>query len=206
MRGRIAVLLAAFACLTPVAVSDQPAKSGLKAGDEMPGPFRPFNVTGPRQNKLHCPVCEHGLNPTALIFVPMPEGEPSKPLVALMQGLEKQIDKYRRARFGAAIVFLNPSLNKPNLPEGDLLDTLAVKVRDWAKAAGLREDPKGNQVVLAIDHYARPKGYALKEGWTTALIYDKLHVVNNLSFEKELTDADVQSILGAVDAMLGKKK
>jgi hypothetical protein len=175
--------------------ADAPSKSGPQVGQELPGPFQPFNATGKRKGTFHCLVCEHGLNPTVMVFAPATE--PGAPFLKLLGELDKSVEKNPRSRLGAFAVFLSDDVKAD-----DPREALAAKAADWAKQAKLRDEG----VVLAIDKTAGPDGYKLAEGHTTVVVYNRLTVVANLDFEKALTDADVESVLKAVDKLVPARR
>src|SRR5258708_12120452 len=43
-------------------------KSGPQAGQDVPGPFHPLNVTGESAGKKSCLYCSNGGNPVAVVF------------------------------------------------------------------------------------------------------------------------------------------
>ena len=43
-------------------------KSGPQAGQDVPGPFHPLNVTGASAGKKQCLYCANGGNPVAVVF------------------------------------------------------------------------------------------------------------------------------------------
>ena len=195
MRSRFFTVAVVFVLASASWCAETLSNSGPQPGQEIPGPFQPFNATGKRQGKFHCLVCEHGLDPTVMIFAPATE--PGAPVLKLLQELDKAVEKNKRSRFGAFAVFLSDEVKAD-----DPREALAAKVADWAKQAKLRPD----DVVLSIDKVAGPDGYKLAEGHTTILLYNKLTVVANFAFDKALTDADVDTVMKAVETQLLAKK
>src|SRR4051794_39214155 len=63
---------------------DEPkAKTGLRKGGNIPGPFHPYNLNGRRADHYHCPITEHDLGPVALVFTrDLEVGDALKSLVA----------------------------------------------------------------------------------------------------------------------------
>src|SRR5262245_50180738 len=58
------LLLAAVAAAAP----EKGGKAPLQPGNDLPGPFYPFNVTGPHKGHFHSFISEHGLEPAVLVF------------------------------------------------------------------------------------------------------------------------------------------
>src|SRR5690348_17310199 len=86
--------LAAVALGQPPAPKDDKAKEAagpLAPGQNLPGPFHPFNVTGPYADHFHCPVSDHNLDPGVLVFAR--DLVLSPPLRKLLSGLDAAIDK-----------------------------------------------------------------------------------------------------------------
>ena len=64
-------------CASIVAQDDKSFSSGPKAGSVIPGPFDAFVINGKvAPGRLHCLVCENGLNPVVAVFTrePMEHG------------------------------------------------------------------------------------------------------------------------------------
>src|SRR5262245_11428543 len=125
MRKSVLPLLIAL-LVTAVSLADDEKKVGLNRGDDLPGPFRPYNVTGKFgertvkeiggkeravEGQYHCLVCERGLGPGVMIFARNADlGNPPEPLLKLLKELHTIVPKDRRTRLGAFAVFLSDEL------------------------------------------------------------------------------------------------
>lgn len=198
MRSRVLTAFAVLALACHAFSADPPAPSFPQAGAEIPSPFHSYNATGKRQDKFHCLVCQHGLDPTVMIFAPLPEAEPSAPFNKLMQELDKLITKHPRERLGGFVVFLMPEMD---FKDDDKREAQAETLRGWAKKAELKED----QVVLSLEKATGPEVYKLAEGHTTIVIYNKLKVVTPFDFDKPLTDENAAAVLKEIEKLVPEK-
>jgi hypothetical protein len=124
MFGMFGVLAAAAAV---VAAQDDKAPSGTKPGDVIPSPFRaylvvddrfPPKVTPPvktedrdprdRTNKMHCLVCENGLNPMIAVFVrsDLKTAGATAGVERLAQAMDRLIPAFRGDKLSGFIMFL----------------------------------------------------------------------------------------------------
>src|SRR5262249_7583015 len=130
------LILGAFA----VARGDEEGlKSGPQAGSKqkpiyIPGSFQVWMVTGQRAGRYHSPVCEHGLNPAAIIFVKELDTE-DKGLVMLLKRLDTLMAKHADARFGCCMVVLNDGGFRDALDKED--DDVAKRL---AEAASYKDE------------------------------------------------------------------
>jgi hypothetical protein len=180
------VLAAAYACAADA------EKQGTEPGNVLPGPFHPYNVTGERQGKYHCLVCQYGLKPVVLIFT-RESGEVSSALTKLVSDLDAGMAADQTAALRSGVIFLSEDKDPTALEK-----TLA----GWAETAKL----KG--VVVAIDNAEDLTAYDLdKDAEVIVLVYNKLRVVNKHVFGKgKLTDKEVQSIVSEAQGLLGKPR
>ena len=183
------------------ATKDDKAKGGgaLAPGANLPGPFHPFNVTGPYANHFHCPVSDHNLDPGVLIFAQDLTVSPA--LRKLLSGLDAAIDKNPAARLAGTVIFLSDDL--PNVVEDDdKRDELKAKVQEVANSLALKH------VVLSLDSRQDVAKYLRKENVAlTVVLYKKFQVVRSYELSREkITDAAAQEILGEIAAQLGAKK
>ena len=103
---KVVVILLALALLSGADERTE-GKYGLKPGDLIPGAFHPFVVTGSWTNRFHCLVCEHGLNPTVMVFA-REAPEEGQPLVDLLRGLDAAVAKrLAKDKLGAFAVVLS---------------------------------------------------------------------------------------------------
>ena len=63
-----ALVLTVVFVLSGFAVAD-PLKSGPQVGQDVPGPFRPLNVTGAKAGQKNCLYCQNGSNPPPSILM-----------------------------------------------------------------------------------------------------------------------------------------
>jgi hypothetical protein len=211
MYSRVVILCAAAALLavSVAPADDKPApdkpppekpapdkpKGTLKDGADLPGPFRPYNVTGKFEKKFHCITNEHGLNPTVMIFAQNVSTASGSPLSKLLRGLDKYIGDRPKTRLNAFAVFLFNDLDDVVTKD----DERAAHADELNKLKNA-EQPPLQQVVLCLDSAAGLKraGYDLDpEKPVIVVLYDKLKVTKIYPF-KEMTDADVATIMKEV--------
>src|SRR5438067_10417001 len=76
-------------------------KSGPQAGQEVPGPFHPLNVTGESAGKKACLYCSNGGNPVAVVFA----REATPAVAKLLKQLDDATIKNGKANMGSYAVF-----------------------------------------------------------------------------------------------------
>ena len=213
-------LLLGFACLAAaVTLVAQDAKPGAS----VPSAFRSFVVTDDRfppkvtpikapedrdprdrTDKMHCLVCEYGLNPAVLVFsraTPAEDGPAAK--------LAKQLDlilQTREARgnsFNAAVVFLTrdaeyPSDTRRNDKGEFVREEMAKQVKDLATQL------KAPRVVFALAAKASPDlaGWGVADAdETVVVLYNRLRVVKRWNFAAGApSDDEVKAVAAAVKA------
>lgn len=192
---------------SPAKKDSSPTKKGAPAAKkdgpaDLPGPFHPFNVTGPHKSHYHCPIAEHGLDPIVLVF--HKDLDLSDPLRSLAQKLDAAIEKNPNARLASCIVFLpDPGTLPEIVGENDKNDDARLKVAeqvdDWGKALKLKH------VVLGLDNKADLEKYNLRDSdLITVVLCNKLKVLGRFAMPKsEFTDASVEKIMKAVAEKLG---
>src|SRR3954471_21883089 len=96
-----AVALGSAMLLTSVYAGGSALKSGPQAGQDVPGPFHPLNITGESAGKKACLYCSNGGNPVAVVFAreATPEG------ATLLQPLDEATVKNDKANMGSYAVF-----------------------------------------------------------------------------------------------------
>jgi hypothetical protein len=125
------LLAALLLCPVPVLADDppqppRPTKGGpaLAVGQDLPGPFHPFCVSGPYiaklqqarenqriQGRFHCPVSAHGLDAMVLLFVKNARfRDPPKELTDLLVRLNAAVEKNPQARLAVTAVFVSDDL------------------------------------------------------------------------------------------------
>jgi hypothetical protein len=194
---------------------DDEAKPTFKSGPQpgtrskpvhIPSSFQLWMVTGPRAHRYHSVVCEHGLNPVAFIFIKELDPE-NKPHVTLLKKLDDQIARHPDARFGVCLVVLNDGgfrevLEKDD--EGELSKRLAetgyVKDVLEAKLKELAKNEKLDNITMALDTKAGPRGYQLSEdAAVTVLFYNKHIVRSSFAFKGKLTEQDAERVAGDIE-------
>lgn len=198
-------LVSALALLV-FAASETP----LKVGSNLPGPFHPYNVTGPHKQHFHCLISEHGLDPMVMIFYKNVDF--SDPLPELLKRLDAAIDKEPTTRLGAFIVFLPEDL--PDVAGSNDKDQTTNSKNDDArlelaqKIEAAASDNKLKHVVLCLDNKSDVAKYGLsEENLITVVLYAKLKVVAVHALPKsDFTEAAVEKIMADVDDKLGAKR
>jgi hypothetical protein len=177
---RIAGSLVAVALMLSVAVAGE--KSGPQAGEDIPGPFHPLNLTGAKAGEKNCLVCQNGGNPVAMIFA----REVSEPLATLVKKIDAATGEHKDAKMGSFVVFLTDS------------EDLGKHVKEWAEKENVKN------TILAVDNPAGPKGYNVaKDAEVTVVLYTNRAVKANYSFAKgELKEKDIDAILSDVSKIL----
>ncbi|HZV03611.1 MAG TPA: hypothetical protein VE999_00845 [Gemmataceae bacterium] len=202
------------------AADDPPAKkedkagkkndAPLKVGNNLPGPFHPYNVTGPNKQRFHCLVSEHGLEPMVLIFYKNVDF--SNPLPDLLKRLDAAIEKNPSTQLGAFVVFLPDDLpdvvgsNEKNADTNNKNDDARLELEKKIEGAGA--DMKLKHVVLSLDTKSDVAKYGLsEENLVTVVLYTKLKIVAVHALPKsDFTDAAVEKIMTDVADKLGAKR
>ena len=185
MKVRLLVAAVAAAVVALPALADH-VKSGPQAGEKVPGPFHPVNVTGEHKGEKFCLFCVNGENPVAMVFA----REASPELVKLIKKIDAATVKNKDKSMGSFVVFLNDK-------EG--LDKELAQVADKEKI---------EKTVLAVDNTGGPKAYNVaKEADVTVVLYVDRKVKANHAFKKgELKDADIEKIISEVPTILAEVK
>lgn len=176
----LSVAVLALAVTGLVAAAD--LKSGPQAGQDVPGPFHPLNVTGENANEKHCLFCEFGEAPVAMIFA----REASPAVVKLAQKIDAAAGKAKE--LCSAVIFCSDDAALPK------------QAAEAAKQAGLKK------VVFAIDNPAGPDGYKVaKDADVTVVLYLDRKVASNFAFKKgELGDKQVEQVVADLAKILPK--
>jgi hypothetical protein len=182
----------------------------LTVGNNLPGPFHPYNVTGPYKQHFHCLVSEHGLEPMVMIF--HKNVDFSEPLPKLLQRLDTAIDKNPSTSLGTFVVFLPDDLpdvagsKEKSQDTNSKNDDARLELEKKVEQAG--SDMKLKHVVLCLDNKSDVSKYALSENnLVTVVLYTKLKIVAVHSLSKsDFTDAAVEKIMADVADKLGAKR
>lgn len=178
-------LLVGMVVILAGANAQEPIKSGPQAGDDVPGPFHPLNVTGENAGQKHCLFCENGAGPTAVVF--------ARSVTPAVTGLIKKIDaetvKNKKAGMGSFVVFLSSD----------------EKLAKQLEALAAKENIK--TTILSIDNPAGPGRYKIaKDADVTVLLYTDFTVKVNHAFRKdELNDKGIAQVVSNIPKILSSK-
>lgn len=179
-------------------VEPRPAgKSSLKVGGDLPGPLHPFNATGDRKGKFHCPISQRGLNPMVLvIFRDLDIGDGFKDL---LRQLDSAIDKNPGIHLSAMAIYVPDDL-QDLIEEDDKREATVVKLEDLAKL-----EPPLKHVVLALDAKTGVERFLPDdESAVTVFLQRKLRIEGLYTLSKEKMTAEaVKQIMADVAAKLG---
>jgi hypothetical protein len=202
-------LVSALAILASQALSAA-ADAPLKVGSNLPGPFSPYNVTGPHKQHYHCPVSDHGLEPMVLVF--HKNVDFGDPLPNLLKRLDTAIDKNTDIRLGAFVTFLPDNLPDVVGSKEDNQDTNSknddARLEMEKKIEQNASDMKLKHVALGMDNKSDVAKYELgDDNLVTVVLYTKLKVVAVYALPKsDFTDAAVEKIMTDVADKLGAKR
>src|SRR5579875_2929070 len=186
------------------------ADAPLKVGNNLPGPFHPYNVTGPYKQHFHCPVSEHGLEPMVLIFYKNVDF--SGPLPNLLKRLDAAIDKNPDTHLGAFVTFVPDNLPDVLGSKENDQDTNSknddARLEIEKKIEQNAADMKLKHVVLGLDTKSDVAKYQLNDdNLITVVLYVKLKIVAVYALPKsDFTDAAVEKIMTDVADKLGAKR
>jgi hypothetical protein len=168
-----------------LAVAGDPVKSGPQAGEELPGPFEPFHVTGENAGEKACVYCQFGASPVAMVFARQVTPE----LTKLIKQLDQATAKNKSAEMASCIVFCSDD------------SAMKSKLAELAKKDGLKD------VVLTIEKAAGPDDYNIgKEADVTVILYVDKKVKANHTFRKgELDEKAMGKIMSDLPKILPKK-
>ncbi len=191
---------------TPTKKDDAP----LKVGNNLPGPFQPYNVTGVHKQRFHCLISERDLDPVVMIFYKNVDF--SAPLPDLLKRLDAAIAKNPDARLGSFVVFVSDDL--PDVAGGidkneetnSKNDDARIELEKKIEAAA--SDMKLKHVVLCLDSKTDVQKYQLDDAnLVTVVLYAKLKVVAVHALPKsDFTEAAVEKIMTEVAEKLGAKR
>lgn len=189
--------------LSLLAAQPPEAPKGAQPGQEVPGTFPCYAVTGDRAKHIHCFVLQFDARPVVMVVAKAPPEERTAPLAVLLQKLEAACAKPRGDRKLAAFaVFLTL---KDTFLKDDTRDTQVGKVEGLAKDLQLKEvqmgieQPSAEQVTrfgISADDFV------------TVIVYDRHKVQGRFAFtdKKPLTDADINAIMDLVEKTAPAKK
>jgi hypothetical protein len=165
-----------------VALAADPVASGPQAGEKVPGPFKPMNVTGPDAGKEECLYCKQGSKPMVMVFA----REITPGVVALIKALDATTAAKSDAGLGSCVIVLTDANN------------FGPSLAKWA------EGEKITHTVLATYPSSGPAKYALSaDAAVTVLLYTKQTVKANHSFRAgELTETKAKTVLADLAKIL----
>jgi len=178
------LVLAVALVVTNFAAAD-PLKSGPQVGQEVPGPFHPLNVTGPKAGEKNCLYCQNGSNPVAMIFA----RDVSEPVTKLIKKVDAATAQHGDCQMGSFVVFLSDA------------EDLQAKLKNVAEKENIKT------TVLSIDNPAGPGGYKVsKDADVTVVLYNQHKVKSNFAFKKgELKDKDIDLVVADITKILPEK-
>jgi hypothetical protein len=176
-------VLVGVAFVLSVASAQEP-KSGPQAGDKVPGPLHPLNITGDHAGEKYCLYCKFGTSPVAAIFARQVTPE----LTKLIKRIDQATDQNKERGMGSYVVFLSDS------------DTLEAELKNLDKKEKIRH------CILAIDEPEGPRDYNIAPAAdVTVVLYTELTVRANHTFKKgELNDKAIDAIVTDLAKILPK--
>lgn len=195
----LAIMLATPAVSQSQKQDPKEKNRGLEKGKDLPGPFNPYNVTGPWAGRYHCLVTQTSLDPLVMIVVR--DFDFTEALQSLETQLDHRIEKNPNVRLSSFTVFLRDQAATPE-KDDDERDELAAKITALAKAKDLKH------VVLTLDLKQDLENYHLDDNaWATVVLVNKYKVVSVHTLMKtQLNDEKVAQIIGEVAEQLGAKR
>lgn len=187
------------------------ADSPLKVGNNLPGTFHPYNVTGPFKGRFHCPVSDHSFEPMVLVFYKNVDF--SEPLPALLQRLDTAIEKNAETRLGVFVTFVPDDLpdvagskDDKDQDANSKNDDARLEMEKRIAQGGV--DMKLRQVVLGLDNKSDVAKYGLAEDTlVTVVLYTKLKIVAVHALSKgDFTGAAIDKIMADLGDKLGAKR
>lgn len=180
---KVRMLVAAVAAIVlSLPLFAEELKSGPQAGEKVPGPFHPLNVTGEHKGEKFCLFCTNGDNPVAMVFA----RENSDALAKLVKKIDEATVKNKAKEMGSFVVFLS---------DADGLDK---------KLAEMATKEKIEKTVLSIDNPAGPSKYKVAaDADVTVVLYVDRKVVANHAFKKgALKEADIEKVIADVSKIV----
>lgn len=163
-------------------VSAQSITSGPQAGDKVPGPFAPLNVTGPDAGNKVCQYCKNGTHPVAMIFA----REVSPAVVALIKKIDAATAAHQECQMGSFITFLSDA---PEMP---------AALKQVADQQNIRT------TILCTFAPAGPPSYKIApDADVTVILYTHRTVKANYAFRTgELSEQAIDAVIADVAKIL----
>jgi len=192
----LALVLAATAASPAEKQDAKEKKPGLVVGEDLPGPFHPYNVNGPRAGRFHCLVTQTSLDPMVMVVVR--DLDFTDGLKALEKELDSRIVKNPNVRMGSFTVFLSEEM--PDVVKNDdKREELAAKLENFAKDLDLK------QVVVCLGSKKDLEAYALDDSaWATVVLVKNYKVLAVHPLKKDaLNEGMLKQIIDEVADKLG---
>ena len=145
-------------------VSAQSITSGPPAGQKVPGPFAPLNVTGPDAGDKVCQYCKNGVNPVAMIFA----RQVTPALVSLLKKIDAATAAHQDCRMGSFVTFLSDSPDLPatlkQVAEREHIQTTILCTFAPAGPASYKIAPDADVTVILYTHRTVKANYAFRTG------------------------------------------
>jgi len=196
------LLLLLLCCVAPsLRAQDPPPKKAYpEIGSDIPGPFKPYNISDPRKKgfakRYHCLVSEHGLNPTVAVFSRTTELSQIKPVLLLLDML---VDKNPRTRLAGFAVFVDDKMTNP-ATEDDKREAMELTV------TGIHDQTKFKHVALALDSAKNVEKYKVDEdAAVTIVLYKDYRVAGYVKIKAEdLADDKILAKVAEVEKVIRK--
>ncbi|QVL30690.1 hypothetical protein KIH39_17755 [Telmatocola sphagniphila] len=169
----------------------------------------PLNDEKNRTGKLHCPVCENGLNPVIATFSRSIPKDANAPLVGLLKKQDELVQKYTTKRLGSFVIFLGL---KQLYEDDQTRETKIAEVANFGRQVILKNIPMGLAEATVVKGEKtvpddKVTAYGIGEGDDiTVIFYDRLKVIQRWKFaaDKGPTEEDLKAIEDAVAAHFKK--
>jgi hypothetical protein len=183
-RGVLGVCLLAL-LLAVNSVAAGPVSSGPQAGEKVPGPFAPLNITGPEAGKKSCQYCKNGSRPVIVIFA----REVSPAVVGLLKKIDSATAANRERGMASYIVFCSDD------------GGMAGQLQDLARRENIQH------TIITLYKAGGPERYRLAaEADITVLLYNHFTVRANHAFPKgEWTDAATNAVVADITKILSEQ-
>jgi len=163
-----------------------------------------------RKGKIHCPICEFGLNPAILVIARKVPTDAKDPLIDLVVQLDRLGKTYKSSRFGVATVFL--SLEK-NFEDDDYRDRKIAEAEKPFADAKLESSMIGITEATVAEEGQPVVSPAVKafnigeNDAVTVILYNRLKVLDRWTFtaDQPITDDQTKTITVAVKKLLDPK-
>ncbi len=186
-------IFSAVLCLVPSqAPAGEPKLSaGVKVGESIPGPFFPYNLTGPRETSYACPITAIEDNPCVLVFVQAGE-EGSDSVKKLLADLDNALGRYKRDNLRAFVIVVDSKIEGTIHQKDDERNAAAEKLKTWIGGLMLKSLNFGLDSASGVKSWNIPSDKSV-----TAVLYQNYKVLGVHSLTTaELTDAKIGSLMG----------